>query len=409
MEQHALTFIAKLKPDKAEPLEAYLRTIGHDINAKRDAHQAFMAQGLDLQLNEIKSLHFGRFALIPNDATNKKDYLIFSSNYDGDLDAHLNEFLTKFPQAARLIFGSCIGFPDTIDTTSTQGKHAFKQFIEAHAYRSEAFYTGYQGESVAQIKQYCETRRNFQRILDQYTVGDIPPKLRAIANESVWVQGDTDSRAQTPITMGKIILIIIDFIWHFLQIFIWRRLTVKHPNGAPLNLILEDDGRKIRENIKDIEDAVAQNQVTIISRIRPGLFTLFKVKVSLLLIQLAAKHIYNEGNLGGIGTIHFARWVIIDKGRYLLFNSNYDGTWVSYIGDFVDKGASGMDLIWDTAERYPTQGSRDIQKFKDIIRRNQIETQVFYSSVPDTTVKNILSDRRLFHVIKKHGGIDQFQ
>lgn len=409
MEQHALTFIAKLKPDKATALEAYLRTIGHDINANRADHQAFVAQGIDLQLGEIKTLHFGRFALIPNDATNEKDYLIFSTNFDGTLDAHLNEFLTKFPQATLRIFSSCVGFPDNLDMSTTHGKQQFKKFIDHHAYRSEAFYMGYQGESVAKVKQYCDTRRQFQRILDQYTVGDIPPKLRAIADESLWVQGDTDSRTGTPITIGKLIPLIFDFIWHFLLIFIWRRLTVRYPNGAPLNLVLEDDGHKIRENIKDIEDAVAQNQVTIISRIRPGLFTLFKTKVSLLAIQMAAKHIYNEGNLGGIGTIHFARWVVIDQGRYLLFNSNYDGTWVSYIGDFVDKGASGMDLIWDTAERYPTQGSRDIQKFKDIIRRNQIETQVFYSSVPSTTVKNILSDRRLYHVIQKHGGIEQFQ
>lgn len=409
MEQNALTFIAKLKPEKADQIEEMLHVIGQDINLKRDEHLALYAQSAHLKLGDISTLHFGRFSLIPNDATNKKDYLMFASNYDGELDNHLNEFLEKFPYGTVNIFSCCEGFPENLDPTTSKGKSAFRRFIKNYDYRSEAFYQGYKGESVAQVKTYIDTRKNFQKHLDQHSVGDIPSNLQALSSDSVWVQGDQDSRKQTDITMGKIAIVLLDFMWHFILVFIWRRLTVRHPNGAPLNLELHDDGRKIRENITDIEDAVAQNQVTIISKIRPGLFNVFRVKFFLLLIQMAAKHIYNEGNLAGISTIHFARWVVIDQGRYLLFNSNYDGTWVNYIGDFVDKGAYGMDLIWYNAERFPSQGAKDIQKFKDIIRRDQIETQVFYSAYPNATVKNILSDRRLYHDIQKHGGINQFK
>src|SRR5690606_17415741 len=158
-----------------------------------------------------------------------------------------------------------------------------------------------------------------------------------------------------------------------------------------LDLVLIDD--QVRPGVEAIEDVVTQNQMTVISRIKPGIWPLFRLKLALLAIELVAKHFLNKGSLGGIITIHFARWAILDHGRYLLFESKYDGSWESYIGEFVDKAASGMDLIWTVTPGYPEKGAYDFEAFKSIIRRNQLKTQVFYSAYPDSTVRNILNDR----------------
>src|SRR6185436_20728120 len=56
---------------------------------------------------------------------------------------------------------------------------------------------------------------------------------------------------------------------------------------------------------------------------------------------VAHDHFNEIGMLGGIPSIHFAKWLLIDEGRRLLFTSNYDGNWESYLGDFVDGAALG--------------------------------------------------------------------
>ena len=66
------------------------------------------------------------------------------------------------------------------------------------------------------------------------------------------------------------------------------------------------------------------------------------------------------GGLLGLSIIHFARWAIIKRdqwpdlgqGRqklrndYMLFCSNFNGTWDQYIDAFADGIPSGLDLLW---------------------------------------------------------------
>src|SRR5262249_26582502 len=86
-----------------------------------------------------------------------------------------------------------------------------------------------------------------------------------------------------------------------------------------------------------IEDIVTQNQMTVIVRIKPSMWS----RVLLRLVLWAGSRVGQNSNgaLSGISTIHFARWVIIDNGTKLLFESNYDGSWERYIDDFIDKAS----------------------------------------------------------------------
>ena len=51
--------------------------------------------------------------------------------------------------------------------------------------------------------------------------------------------------------------------------------------------------------------------------------------------RMALRHFNDIGELGGIPTIHFAKWALIDGGARLLFLSNYDGSWETYLDDFL--------------------------------------------------------------------------
>ena len=135
--------------------------------------------------------------------------------------------------------------------------------------------------------------------------------------------------------------------------------------------------------------------------IKPGWFRLLTLKLVLTAIAYLAKTFFNKGKLGGISSIHYARWIIIDNGKRLLFFSNFDGSWESYLGDFVDKAAEGLTGIWSNSLHFPStrfllwKGARDEQRFKSWARSKQITTNVWYSAYPKLTVTNIANNRQI--------------
>jgi hypothetical protein len=117
------------------------------------------------------------------------------------------------------------------------------------------------------------------------------------------------------------------------------------------------------------------------------------------------------GGLLGLSIIHFARWVIIrrdqwpDLGQgkqtltndYMLFCSNFNGTWDQYIDAFSDGIPSGLDLLWYSSTRYPH--SIPITPFKDYIRANQVDTGYYYNSVPGAAQRDVKAGLRVRRAI----------
>jgi hypothetical protein len=119
------------------------------------------------------------------------------------------------------------------------------------------------------------------------------------------------------------------------------------------------------------------------------------------------------GGLLGLSIIHFARWVIIKrdqwpdmgqgkqklKNDYMLFCSNFNGTWDQYIDAFSDGIPSGLDLLWCSSTKYPH--SIPISPFKTYIRANQVDTDYYYNSVPGAAQRDVKSALRVRRAILK--------
>jgi hypothetical protein len=109
----------------------------------------------------------------------------------------------------------------------------------------------------------------------------------------------------------------------------------------------------------------------------------------------------------GLKFIHFARWVLIrradwpDFGQdrdllrndYMLFCSNFNGTWDQYIDAFSDALPGGLDLLWYTSIKYPH--SIPITAFKNYIRANQIDTDYYYNATPGAAQRDVKSGLRV--------------
>jgi len=116
-----------------------------------------------------------------------------------------------------------------------------------------------------------------------------------------------------------------------------------------------------------------------------------------------------QANLVNLSFIHFARWVIVarngfprpDKNQpreqlrydYLLFFSNFNGTWNQYIDAFSAVLGGGLDAIWRRSEKFP--GAVPVTPFKDYIARGQFQTDYYYDAYPHATTNDVKAAHRV--------------
>jgi hypothetical protein len=85
--------------------------------------------------------------------------------------------------------------------------------------------------------------------------------------------------------------------------------------------------------ILDRENHASQNHLAALSVMKTGALRRFLLRVVLWLVGQVAGRLSRPGFLGTLSTIHFARWVMVPRTGDLLFLSNYDGSWESYLED----------------------------------------------------------------------------
>ena len=89
-----------------------------------------------------------------------------------------------------------------------------------------------------------------------------------------------------------------------------------------------------------------------------------------------------------IGTLHEARFVMLDGGKRLMFASSFDGDWDKYIDDFATTAIGlNFDESWNHVHGYPGVRSPAV---KDWFMAHAIEAGNFLCAYPEPTVKQVL-------------------
>lgn len=110
-----------------------------------------------------------------------------------------------------------------------------------------------------------------------------------------------------------------------------------------------------------------------------------------------------QQDLINLSFIEFARWVILPRRHfpflgsgqkreelqydYLLFFSNFNGTWNQYIDAFSAVLSKGLNLVWRWSEKFP--GSVPVTGFKEYIARVQFDTDYYYTSYPHAAANDL--------------------
>lgn len=159
---------------------------------------------------------------------------------------------------------------------------------------------------------------------------------------------------------------------------------------------IDPDLAKIDEIAKLENDPnFAQNHFLSVSRLKPGRFRKLTLGIALWGIELVVARAFRPGYIVNMGTIHFARWFRPPGLERLVFLSNYDGSWESYLEDFVTKAYQGQNAAWSNGVGYPrtkwlmSDGAEDGDRFKRWVRRQQQPTQFWFNHFSNLTADQI--------------------
>ncbi len=131
--------------------------------------------------------------------------------------------------------------------------------------------------------------------------------------------------------------------------------------------------------------------------------------VNKLIFWFALKFPSTLAGLITLSLIHYARWVIVGrnefpylhpsqpkedlKNSYMLFFSNFNGSWDQYVDSFTFSIPGGLDMFWKWNIRYPH--SVALTPFHKYIRYNQIDTIHYYSAYPLATSNDVKAAKKL--------------
>lgn len=393
--QSEFLILAPVAREQVAPLRTLLATLNAEPGHADPASPLF-------PFGVFPTLHLARFVVLEDETlgdleawgasfTGAPLYLAFAADCDGDGEVLLAEMAQRCAEGLTRIFGFCEGF----DGADLLG------WMKARRVKPQAWYANWVGRTVGQVREEAELHRALSAELARARAeGEAAPaalhqRLRTHVRDNGPV---LTPPARTPwpwrvrnaadLVAGVLILLAAAPVLLLASPILIPLLRL-HETRDPEIATPYDPRRQAR--ISQAEDLDVTNPFSAIGAVKPGPFRYALVRSVLWLLNFGCRHIYTRGRLARVGTIHFARWVVIDQGRRVLFLSNYDGSLESYMDDFINKAAFGLNLVFSNGAGYPTtswlllRGAQREEQFKAFLRRRQQFTDVWYKAYPGLT------------------------
>ena len=431
MRQRGLSVVAPIQNGRVEELRELLERVRQQVIDEMNGEDS--ADHL-IRFNDTPT-HFARLVLIDQDP-GYPPQLLFASNHDGDGNKYLDALiaastLSSGENGLDLIWGHCKGYPEKGVSDPT----AFKRYMYDHTFKNQTYYVCYPGitkESALNAREVFfsiggfldENRKRFKETPEEeianavrdYVKKEVAAGRLVVKTEAMPRMNPVFRLLGTPVVMVLMLVLILlaPIFFPFLLVLAVLALIVilimylalrrteqrereefertHTSNYVPSALVLEQENREAK---------IAQNQMTLVNVVKPSRVRRMMLRVFLFAVDFLSRTALNQGTLGDVRTVHFARWFYVDDGNRLIFNSQFDESWQQYIGAFVDLLPIYLTGIWGNALRYPPtknylfEGATDIESFMQFIREFQIPSDVFYSAYSDFAAQNIVNAVRM--------------
>jgi hypothetical protein len=358
-------------------------------------------------------LHVARFVILDPQTTGDigvyggepppwEPALAFLGDCDGPEDAFLDELVARAGDGLRRIFAHCRDFGPATD---------LRYWMGVHGVRPAATYVNWIGRTVERIREDAALRELLAEQARALDSANLPTHrlrdrlLALVAAERAAGRLSLTPEAPTPrawrvnnalnlvgVPLALLALAPFLVVASPVLVFMLRARESSDPEVTP-----RPSPGWVRL-LADQEDHDFTNQFSAMGDVKPGRFRRWLVVGLLRLLDYASRHVYRRGYLTRVQTIHFARWVLLDDDRRLFFASNYDGSLESYMDDFINKVAWGINVVFGNGVGFPRVswllggGARSEGKYKRYLRRHQMPTQVWYKAYPGLSVADLNRD-----------------
>lgn len=357
----------------------------------------------------FEAIHVARFVVaddqtlddrsaFPGLPASERVLLIFLADCDGPGDDLLARIAAEAGSGLRQIFAHCDDFDARADLLA---------WMRARQTPPAAVYVNWIGRTVRQAKEEAALHEALRIALAGMSERDprtLHAKLRAAVADAPKLKPVEERTLQQWIVFilsvlgvvlaGLLLLIPVIIVAPFFFIALRRLETTDAVIRKRANAAYTRD-------IAVGEDRDVTNPFSAIGSLKPGWLRLAITVVALRLVGLSAILLYNRGRLARVSTIHFARWVLLDGNRRVFFASNYDGSLESYMDDFINKVAFGLNLVFSNGIAYPptdylvNRGAWREQMFKHFLHRRQIKTDVWYKAYRGLTNADLARNARI--------------
>jgi hypothetical protein len=354
-----------------------------------------------LPFAQFDQLHFASLVLAAG-PTLSQPKLIFEANVDGTAESWLTALTTTAPAGLDALYAGSPGYP------GSAAPDRLRAWLAARVVRPGAYHIGATGRSLERIRQEHRLHRAIGAFLDQQDAagelkGASPETIRSRIVEFAasdpalrWAGEPAPPRETSGERIGHraraaaavaaalaLSPVLVPVVLVAGVILVVREQLDAVQSGPPS----ADHVRAVEAD--EDRAGFVQNHLASVIPVKAGRLRAVLLPVVLYALNLIARINSTKGKLGGIPSIHFAHWALIDDGRHLVFLSNYDGSWQSYLGDFVDKAAVGLTAVWSNTVKFPRtrllafRGAADGPRFLHWARASQCRTDVWYSAYPE--------------------------
>ncbi len=402
-------------------------------DATADALRArldILAPAIEGALAATETVHTLRMcAIAPDPALGRRDVAVLLNLVH---DGPLADTLAELDRVAGAELADALGCARG-DVTGLLGRHR---------HREQTLHVGAIRRTVRQIRADRETREAVQDQVDARLAADPgaaadPERIRRACRDALPEHLGRDPTP--PVSVAGRLARLLDLLRMFLVPAMgvlgpdisaavgrierpWRRALTRGawaawwlygaiPTGSTLLTIrllelLEPDVRApdpdpVRlARLEASEDKRPKNVVTLWFPVKGTLLRRLLLRVTLWGSDKGCRHVWTDGRLSGIDTIHHARILQVDGGRTLLFMSDYDGALNRYLDDFLGVGRRAVLPISANVHGCPptrwmfrpgdpaTFGPR----WRSLIRLHQVDVPVWYHAYPTLTVQEILAN-----------------
>jgi hypothetical protein len=376
LRQQALTVVLPVRAGEESRLERLLEDERAAVGAK---------------LARVDSLHFARFAVIPQGGgtSQRGARLLFESHFDGVAGAHLTELQRELGDVFAATFERC-------EVAREGTAPSVEAALLAGSRRSAALFSAHPGRTARQIRDAARLRQAFRRFLaDERGRLDGAPPLEIVrrARERLGSLAPAEGSGEPRPSVAKaaaalpralrLVPLLLRAGLHDVADFLRALWTDEKLDRTGLDAQLARVAARY--------ESTTQNAFLHVVELKPGRFRRRALSATLRHLDAWLR----DGHaLRRWDSCHSARWVELGDGR-LLFSCHHDGSLEAELGTWVERLSFVGNLLWSHTRDFPPSlaavfgGVRDERAFKDWARVKCLPTPIAFGAYPELSVADV--------------------